>query len=76
MQDLRDQLCLAIKDLYGLDFVPEFSPAPANIVADYSSNAPLKLAKDFIQFDLKRDTNTILKDKNDVADYLTNITQK
>ena len=45
MQDLRNQLCLAIKDLYGLDFVPEFSPAPANIVADYSSNAPLKLAK-------------------------------
>ena len=45
MQDLRDQLCLAIKDLYGLDFVPEFSPAPANIAADYSSSAPLKLAK-------------------------------
>lgn len=35
----------AIKNLYDLDFDPDFSPAPDNIAADYSSNAPLKLAK-------------------------------
>ena len=47
MQEIREQLKNAIKDLYGLaDFDPELTPSPANIDADYSSNAPLKLAKE------------------------------
>ena len=46
MQEIRSQLRTAIKDLYGLaDFDPELTPSPANIDADYSTNAPLKLAK-------------------------------
>ncbi len=46
MQELAANLKKAIQDLYNLDFTPDFSPAPANIPADYSSNAPLKLAKE------------------------------
>ena len=46
MQELADSLKKAIKDLYDLDFTPDFSPAPDNIAADYSSNAALKLAKE------------------------------
>lgn len=45
MQEIREQLKSAIKTLYGLDFDPDLSPSPENIDADYSSNAPLKLAK-------------------------------
>ena len=45
MQEIREQLKGVIKDLYGLDFDPELTPSPDNIDADYSSNAPLKLAK-------------------------------
>ncbi|MBR3230913.1 arginine--tRNA ligase [Candidatus Saccharibacteria bacterium] len=45
MQALKDQLKKIIQDLYGLDFDPEFAPSPENINADYSTNAPLKLAK-------------------------------
>ena len=45
MQEIREQLKSAIKALYGLDFDPDLSPSPENIDADYSSNAPLKLAK-------------------------------
>ncbi len=45
MQEIREQLKSVIKDLYGLDFDPELTPSPDNIDADYSSNAPLKLAK-------------------------------
>ena len=46
MQELREQLKKVIQDLYGLDFEPEITPSPENIDADYSSNAPLKLAKE------------------------------
>ena len=46
MQEIRDQLKTIIQELYGLDFDPEISPSPENIDADYSTNAPLKLAKE------------------------------
>ena len=46
MQGIKNQLKKAIKDLYGLDFDPELTPSPDNIDADYSTNAPLKLAKE------------------------------
>ena len=46
MEILRDLLKKTILDLYDVDFEPEIVPAPLNIEADYSSNAPLKLAKD------------------------------
>ena len=46
MQGLRAELKKVIQDLYGLDFDPEITPSPDNIDADYSSNAPLKLAKE------------------------------
>ncbi len=46
MQGLVNELKKVIQDLYGLDFEPEITPSPDNIDADYSSNAPLKLAKE------------------------------
>lgn len=46
MQEIQAQLKNAIKNLYDLNFEPDFSPSPDNINADYSSNAPLKLAKE------------------------------
>ena len=46
MQELREILKKVILDLYGIDFEPEIVVAPENIEADYSSNAPLKLAKE------------------------------
>ena len=46
MQEIKDTLKKVIQDLYGLDFDPEVTPSPENIDADYSSNAPLKLAKE------------------------------
>lgn len=46
MQDLKNQLKKVIQDLFGIDFDPEITPSPDNIDADYSSNAPLKLAKE------------------------------
>ena len=46
MENIREALKQAIKDLYGLDFEPDIAPSPANIDADYSTNAPLKLAKE------------------------------
>jgi len=46
MQEIKTQLKKVIQDLYGLDFEPELTPAPENIDADYSTNAPLRLAKD------------------------------
>ena len=46
MQAIKDALKKVIQDLYGLDFDPEVTPSPENIDADYSSNAPLKLAKE------------------------------
>ena len=45
MQQIQAELKKVIQDLYGLDFDPDLTPSPANITADYSSNAPLKLAK-------------------------------
>ena len=46
MQEIQAKIKNAIKILYDIDFDPDFSPAPDNIDADYSSNAPLKLAKE------------------------------
>ncbi|MBQ3320840.1 arginine--tRNA ligase [Candidatus Saccharibacteria bacterium] len=46
MYEIREQIKKTIKDLYGLDFTPEITPSPENIDADYSTNAPLKLAKE------------------------------
>lgn len=46
MEILRDNLKKVILEIFGIDFEPEIVPAPENIDADYSSNAPLKLAKD------------------------------
>ena len=45
MEEIREQLKKAIKELYNIDFDPDFAPSPENIAADYSTNAPLKLAK-------------------------------
>ncbi len=45
MQELKLILKKVIHDLYGLDFDPDLTPAPVNIDADYSTNAPLRLAK-------------------------------
>ena len=46
MYEIREQIKKTIKDLYGLDFTPEITPSPENIDADYSTNAPFKLAKE------------------------------
>lgn len=46
MQEIKAKLKKVIQDLYGLDFDPELTPSPENIDADYSTNAPLKLAKE------------------------------
>ena len=46
MQEIKEILKEAIKTLYSLDFEPEITLSPENIDADYSSNAPLKLAKE------------------------------
>ncbi len=46
MQDIKATLKQIIHDLYGLDFEPDLTPSPDNIDADYSTNAPLKLAKE------------------------------
>ena len=46
MQDIREQIKQVIKNLYNIDFELDLTPAPANIDADYSTNAPLKLAKE------------------------------
>ena len=45
MDDIKKILKTTIRELYDLDFDPEISPSPDNIDADYSTNAPLKLAK-------------------------------
>lgn len=44
MQEIQEQLKALIKKIYDLDFEADITPAPANVNADYSSNAPLKLA--------------------------------
>lgn len=46
MEQIKETLKQSIKNLYNLDFEPEITPAPENIDADYSSNAPLRLAKE------------------------------
>ena len=46
MQTLKTQLKKVIQDLYGLDFESDITPSPSNVDADYSSNTPLKLAKE------------------------------
>ncbi|MBR5939135.1 arginine--tRNA ligase [Candidatus Saccharibacteria bacterium] len=46
MQEIIAKVKRAIKDLYNLDFEPEITPSPENLDADYSANAPLKLAKE------------------------------
>ena len=46
MQEIKDNLTNTIKNLYNLDFEPDITPSPENIDADYSTNAPLKLAKE------------------------------
>ena len=47
MQEIKNRLRDIIHELYNLDFDPELTPSPDNISADYSTNAPLKLAKEF-----------------------------
>ena len=49
MQDAKHQLKKVIQELYNLDFEPELTPAPENVPADYSTNAPLKLARELHQ---------------------------
>lgn len=46
MQSIQEQIKQTIKNLYNIDFDVEVTAAPDNIDADYSSNAPLKLAKE------------------------------
>ena len=46
MQEIKKTLKEIINNLYNLDFEPEITSSPENIDADYSSNAPLKLAKE------------------------------
>lgn len=46
MQEIKELIKKVIHNLYHLDFDPELTPSPENIDADYSTNAPLKLAKD------------------------------
>ena len=53
MQEILAELKKVIKDLYGLDFVPEVTVSPGNIDADYSSNAALKLAKELHKSPMK-----------------------
>lgn len=46
MQEIKKQLKSAILKLYNLDLDIDISPAPENIDADYSTNIPLKLARE------------------------------
>ena len=46
MEEIREQLEKTIKSIYDIDFEADLSVAPEIIDADYSSNAPLKLAKE------------------------------
>ena len=64
MQGIKERLKKVIQDLYGLDFDPEVTPAPGNIEADYSSNAPLKLAKELHKspMEIAEELCTALKD--------------
>ena len=46
MEQIKEALKQSIKNLYNLDFEPEITISPENLGSDYSSNAPLKLAKE------------------------------
>ena len=46
MEEIREQLKDIIKTKYSVDFNPDITVSPENIDADYSTNAPLKLAKE------------------------------
>lgn len=46
MQEIREELKRAVRELYGVDCEPEIVVAPENVDADYSSNVALKLAKE------------------------------
>ena len=46
MQEIKEQIKKVIQDLYGIDFEPEVTPSPESVDADYSSNVPLKLARE------------------------------
>lgn len=46
MQGIREKLQSIVKELYDIEIVPDVAVAPDNIMADYSSNIALKLAKD------------------------------
>lgn len=46
MQEIREAIKKSIQKLYNIDFDPDITVSPANIDADYSTNAPLKLAKE------------------------------
>ena len=46
MEELREILKKAIFELFEIDFEPEIVVSPENIEADYSSNVPLRLAKE------------------------------
>lgn len=71
MEEIREQLKKAIQKLYGLDFEPEISPAPENIDADYSSNAPLKLAKELHKAPMEIGSEI----KADIEDSSTTLTR-
>ena len=45
MQEIQNELKNIIQSLYHLDSDFDFTPSPENIAADFSTNAPLKLAK-------------------------------
>ena len=64
MQEIETSLKKVIQDLYDLDFDPEITPSPENIDADYSSNAPLKLAKILHKspLDIAREISAALED--------------
>lgn len=46
MQEFERQLREAVKEVYGVDFEVEVTPAPGNVEADFSSNVALKLVKE------------------------------
>ncbi|MBP5648236.1 hypothetical protein J6X04_03055, partial [Candidatus Saccharibacteria bacterium] len=66
MQDLKNELKKVIQKLYHLDFDPEITVSPENIDADYSTNAPLKLAKSLHKppMDIANELVTDLKSHN------------
>ena len=66
MQNLKNELKKVIQKLYHLDFDPEITVSPENIDADYSTNAPLKLAKSLHKppMDIANELVTDLKSHN------------